>query len=149
MSNGESWDSSCEKSRVPVQNQWVPVKKKMSPKLKIPGPLCSQTVNLKTDSKTLYYTNGSPSILKEIWTAIITATEITWTGGIFLQIDMLRSIELLAWFRNPWAVFWIPKPTIPDSTRKFFPDSGLHKQNLPNSGIWSPLHEVNKSWANF
>ena len=24
---GESWDSSCEKSRVPVHNQWVPVKK--------------------------------------------------------------------------------------------------------------------------
>ena len=27
-SYGESWDSSCETSRVPVQNQWVPVKKK-------------------------------------------------------------------------------------------------------------------------
>ena len=25
---GESWDSSCEKSWVPVHNQWVPVKKK-------------------------------------------------------------------------------------------------------------------------
>ena len=63
-SYGESWDSSCEKSQVRVQNQRGPVKKKMSAKLKIPGPLCSQTVNLKTDSKTLYYTNGSPSILK-------------------------------------------------------------------------------------
>ena len=28
-------------------------KKKTSPKLKMPGPLCNQTVNLKTDSKTL------------------------------------------------------------------------------------------------
>ena len=27
-SYGESWDSSCEKSWVPVQNQWIPVKKK-------------------------------------------------------------------------------------------------------------------------
>ena len=27
---GESWDSSCEKSRVPVQNQWDPVQKKES-----------------------------------------------------------------------------------------------------------------------
>ena len=27
-SYGESWDSSCENSRVPVQNQWVPFKKK-------------------------------------------------------------------------------------------------------------------------
>ena len=46
----------CEKSWVPVQNQWVPVKKKKtSPKLKILWPLCKQTVNLKTHSKTLYY----------------------------------------------------------------------------------------------
>ena len=29
--------------------------KKTSPKLKMLGPLCNQTVNLKTDSKTLYY----------------------------------------------------------------------------------------------
>ena len=27
-SYGASWDSSCEKSWVTVQNQWVPVKKK-------------------------------------------------------------------------------------------------------------------------
>ena len=33
--------------------------KKKSLKLKVLGPLCNQTVNLKTDSKTLYY-----SILK-------------------------------------------------------------------------------------
>ena len=33
--------------------------KKMCPKLKMLRPLCNQTVNLKTDSKTLYY-----SILK-------------------------------------------------------------------------------------
>ena len=40
---GEFWDSSCEKSRVPV-------KKKKSPKFKMFGPLCNQMVNLKTDS---------------------------------------------------------------------------------------------------
>ena len=50
--NGESWDSSCENLWVPVQNQWVPVKKTISPKLKMLGPLCNQTVYLKTDSKT-------------------------------------------------------------------------------------------------
>ena len=42
------------------------LKKKTSPKLKILGPLCNQTVNLKTDSKTLYYSilklKYSPSI---------------------------------------------------------------------------------------
>ena len=53
---------SCEKSRVPVK------KKEMSLKLEVLGPLCNQTVNLKTDSKTLYYSilklQYSPSILK-------------------------------------------------------------------------------------
>ena len=43
--------------------------KKASPKLKMLGPLCNQTVNLKTDSKTLYYSilklKYSPSILKQ------------------------------------------------------------------------------------
>ena len=46
-SYGESWDSSCEKSWVPVQNQWV--------RNWMLGPLCNQTVNLKTDPKTMYY----------------------------------------------------------------------------------------------
>ena len=31
-------------------------KKTGSPKLKMPGPLCNQTVNLETNAKTLYYT---------------------------------------------------------------------------------------------
>ena len=31
------------------------LKKKISPKLKMLGPSCNQTVNLKTDSKTLYH----------------------------------------------------------------------------------------------
>ena len=53
-SYGESWDSSCENSWVPVHNQWVPVQKTMRPKLRMLGLFCNQTVNLKTDSKTLY-----------------------------------------------------------------------------------------------
>ena len=44
--------------------------KKTSPKLKMLGPFCNQTVNLKTDPKTLYYSilkfKYSPSILKHI-----------------------------------------------------------------------------------
>ena len=51
---------------LPVQNQLK--KKKMSLKLKMLGLLCNQTVNLKTDSKTLYYSiiklKYSPSILE-------------------------------------------------------------------------------------
>ena len=72
-SNGESWDSSWEKLWVPVQNHCVPVKKQQW----VPGSLCNHKVNLKTDSKTLYYsllTNGNILLLlsstakvKEIW----------------------------------------------------------------------------------
>ena len=44
------------------------LKKKESLKLKMLGPLCNQKVNLRTDSKTLYYSilklKYSPSILK-------------------------------------------------------------------------------------
>ena len=43
-SYGQSRDSSCKISSVPVKNQWVPVKKKTSPKLKMLGPSCNQTV---------------------------------------------------------------------------------------------------------
>ena len=50
---------------------WAPVKVKTTttnPKLKMLGPLCNQTVNLKTDAKSLYYSvlkiKYSPSILK-------------------------------------------------------------------------------------
>ena len=49
-SYGESWDSSCEKYWVPVQNQWVPVKKK-TPKLKMLRPFawaCNHTVLRQT-----------------------------------------------------------------------------------------------------
>ena len=31
------------------------LKKQLSPKLKMLGPLCNQTVNLKIESKTIYY----------------------------------------------------------------------------------------------
>ena len=41
-----AWDSSCEKSWVPVHNQWVPVQKTMNPQLKMLGPLCNQAFNL-------------------------------------------------------------------------------------------------------
>ena len=53
-SYGESLDSSCGKSWVPVQIQWGPENES-----KIENAFFNQTVNLKTDSKTLYY-----SILK-------------------------------------------------------------------------------------
>ena len=82
---GESWDSSCEKS-------WF-------------GLLCNQTVSLKTDSKTLYY-----SILKLKYSLSISKhnkgekkyaslnnshnnCHRNNMNGIFLQIQMFRSID--------------------------------------------------------
>ena len=61
-SYGESWNSSaCETwSWVPVQNQWVPIKKKNDSKIENAWDFMSpDSSNLKTDSKTPYY-----SILK-------------------------------------------------------------------------------------
>ena len=51
---------------------------------------------------------------------------------IYLLIDWL--IDWLARFQIPWVGFRIPKPRIPDSKRKRFPDSRFHKQKLP--GFW-------------
>ena len=45
-SYGESWDSSREKYRVPVQKRVNESHFKKSLKLKVLGPLCNQTVNL-------------------------------------------------------------------------------------------------------
>ena len=68
-----------------VKNHESQLKKK-SPKLKMLGSLCNQTVNLKTNSQTLYYgilkLKYSSSIkakrnLHRQTIAIITATEIT------------------------------------------------------------------------
>ena len=65
-SYGESRDSSCEKLWVPVQNQWAPVQKTMSPRA-----FCNHTVNLKTDSKTPNYSN----ILLLLWSTTKTKLE--------------------------------------------------------------------------
>ena len=55
-------------SRSGTNESYSVVKKKMRPNLKMVLPLCNQTVNLKTDSKTLYYSTlklkYSLSILK-------------------------------------------------------------------------------------
>ena len=81
---GESWDSSCENSCVPVQSHWV-------------------TVNLKTDFKTPYYSllkqKYTSSIVKHnktkknkhrLSTATKTATEIIQTG--YSTKNIFRSI---------------------------------------------------------
>ena len=68
-------------------------------------PLCNQTVNLKTDSKNLYYSilklKYGPSVLKhneggKIYASLnnsYNATEMTRTGRIFLQTHMFILID--------------------------------------------------------
>ena len=48
-SYGESWDSSCEKTWVPVQNHWDSVPKTTSSKLKKLGSLSDQAVTESED----------------------------------------------------------------------------------------------------
>ena len=105
-SYGESWDSSCEKSRVPVQNQWVPVKKKRVRNWKCLGHYVTRQLIWSTDSKTLYHSilklKYSPSILKlnkslKNCASLNTTHNIclrNYTKGIFWQIHMLRWIDL-------------------------------------------------------
>ena len=48
----------------------------------------------------------------------------------------------LVGFRSTWALFWIPKPWIPDTTSKIFPDFGFYKQEFPDSRIRIPLYRA-------
>ena len=41
------------------------------------------------------------------------------------QWNLDSGFQSLVGFRNPWAVFRIPKPRIPESISKIFPDSGI------------------------
>ena len=79
--------------------------KKSSPKLKMLRHLCSQTVDLNTDSKTLYYSTLKlkyrPSIRKhnKCWKKGASLNNShnnchrNYMNGIFLQIHMFRSID--------------------------------------------------------
>ena len=40
-------------------------------------------------------------------------------------------------FRNPWSAFRIPKPRIPDYTRKHYPDSGTGSPYMGNQHSWN------------
>ena len=101
----EWWDSSRDKSWVPVQNHWGLVQKTTSPKLKMLWPLCNQTVNLKKDSKALYYSilklKYSPSISKHKKCSVKYASlnnshyncHSNYTKSILLQKHMFWSID--------------------------------------------------------
>ena len=51
------------------------------------------------------------------------------------QWNLDSGFRSLVGYRIPWAVFWIPKPRIPDSISKLFPDSGFQKKKFPDSGF--------------
>ena len=90
-SYGESWDSSCETSRVPVQNQWVPVKKKRVRNWKCLGLYVTRQLMWSQTPKlciTVYWnlnavllfsstTKAKRNMHRYKTTTIITATEIT------------------------------------------------------------------------
>ena len=90
-SYGESWDSSCENHESQSRSNESQLKI-TSLKLKMLGPLCNQTVNLKTHSKTLYYSilklKYSPSILKQ------NTIKVTWTGYFYKYTCSDQSIDL-------------------------------------------------------
>ena len=91
---------------------------KTSSKLKMLGPLCNQTVNLKTEYKTLYYSilklKYSPSILKHKKGLMKYASlnnshnnfHSNYTNRMFLQKHMFGSIDrrLLLTGRMPWII---------------------------------------------
>ena len=115
----EWWDSSRGKSWVPVQNHWVLVPKTTSPKLKMLGPLCNQTVNLKKDCKALYYSilkfKYSPSISKHNKCSMKYASlnnshnncHSNYTNRTYLQKHMFWLIDrsLPPTGRMPWINF--------------------------------------------
>ena len=94
---GEFCDSSYEKSWVPVQNQWVPFKKQIQ-NWKCLGLYVTrqliwrQTQNLCITIYWNFYVNWSTKKanrnIHRYTTAIITATGITRTSGIYVQIDL-------------------------------------------------------------
>ena len=67
-----------------------------------------------------------------------------------------EKFQSLLGFRIPWAVFQIPKPRIPDSTRKssLIPESGFpyitivsNREGLVRVGLlWDKQHEVHIVW---
>ena len=64
------------------------------------------------------------------------------------QWNLNSGSQSLLRFRIPWAVFRIPKPRIPDSTSKIFPESGFHLQKIAgvlnlDSFSWDDMHIVN------
>ena len=94
--------NSYGESQSRTNESWL---KKSSPQLKMLRPLCSQTVNLNTDSKTLYYSilklKYRPSIIKHnkglkkcaLLNNSHNNCHRNYTNGIFLQIHMFRSID--------------------------------------------------------
>ena len=106
---------SCEKSWVPVQNQWVPANRKWVQNGQCLGLYVTRYINLKTHSKTLYFSilklKYSSSFLKPKstkakrnmcrQTTTITATEITSTGYFYKYTRSDRSIHEL--FLRLWG----------------------------------------------
>ena len=123
------------------------------------GPLCNQTVNLKTDAKTQYcsiYTEikiilssfyfKAQQMLKEICivkqlTAIITATEIKWVGYYYKSTcsDQLFNVCILQDAGHElFCVFG-------DFYASEIPDTEVTKSVIMVQ--WMELNKINKSYS--
>ena len=65
---------------------------------------------------------------------------------VFSQWHLDSGFKSLEGLRIPWAVFWIPKPKIPDSISKFSQILDSTSTNFLDSGIRLSLHETKLFW---
>ena len=54
-----------------------------------------------------------------------------WIPGAEFSLSVDSGFHALVGFWSTWALVWIPKPWIPDTTSKIFPDFGFYKQEFP------------------
>ena len=72
---------------------------------------------------------------------------ITVMNSSVSQWNLDSGFQSLVWFRNPWAVFRIPKPRILDSGKNFqdseiwIPYIGRNRRNRPFPSFFGPLFQ--------
>ena len=89
-----------------------------------------------------YLTPGTGSNVRESKKVLDSGFQVMDSSLCHWNLD--TGFQSLMRFRIPWAVFRIPKPRIPDSTCKFFLDSGCHSKNFPDSLTWGDIYSILK-----
>ena len=108
-SHGEYWDSVCEKLWVPVQNHSGTVFKNVSPRRKMLGPLCNQTVNPLSPISA--QDQFSPNDIHRLsWTKsmrinkMITERKNIWSFTKFSQIILQGNVRRPVWRICMWIL---------------------------------------------